>query len=173
MNVLKEFLKYMGALCLNKEKLSNIPRYMSLLKNWLVFTIASTTLCYSQANTHTDSLFATKNYLQAITSTINQVKDPKQRVGKLDSLIRLGTEQKAIFERNMKVLLKENDQEYKMVSRSFNFILQSVILYKTDMKENNYRSNQSTKTELVYLNKNIPPLIDKIYRYCSVAQKRH
>lgn len=113
----------------------------------------------------TDSLIMVKNYLLNIQKTVNAKQAEKQKIAKLDSLIRLATKQKAIFGRNLTCVVK-NKQEAAEMKTTLNFILQSMVLYKADLK-----SNGESPSEILYLNKNIPILSNKIYYYCKSAQQ--
>lgn len=115
----------------------------------------------------TDSLIMVKNYLLNIQKTVNAKQPEKQKVTKLDSLIRSATKQKAIFERNLNSVV-QNKQEAAEMKTSLNFILQSMVLYKTDIKNS---QPKSARTEMLYLNKNISILNNKITYYCKSAKQ--
>ncbi|WP_162796137.1 hypothetical protein [Pedobacter nanyangensis] len=111
-----------------------------------------------------DSIFLVKDYLLHIQKAVNTQQPEKEKIAKLDSLIRLATEQKAVFGRNLSPILK-NEQEAREMKTSLNFILQSMVLYRSDLQSNN-----KSQSEILYLNKNIPILINKIYFYCKRFQ---
>lgn len=113
-----------------------------------------------------DSLFLVKNYLLDVQTIINAKQLENQKIEKLDSFIRSATKQKAIFGRNINSIV-QNNQEAEEMKTSLNFILQSMVVYKTDIKNN---QPKQARTEILYLNKNIPILINKIYFYTKRFQ---
>lgn len=114
-----------------------------------------------------DSLLIVKNYIQTIQENIpKEVKEVAKKTEKLDSLIRLGTQKKDFFNRQLQVVLKHNPKEIKELLRKYDLVLQSAILVKTDLKQNQL-GNQQTKEERHYLYKNSSFLIEKIYFYAN------
>lgn len=74
--------------------------------------------------------------------------------------------QKTRLEYNLSPIVK-NRQVAGEVTAEFNFIIQSFILYKTNLL------NKAEKiSEMEYLNHNIPILVDNIYYYCSAAHQK-
>lgn len=102
-----------------------------------------------------DSLVLVKEYLYELKSTVNSSKFKKSKILKMERLIRTGITQREIFERNIK-RTKSKEEAEEMI-RTFNFILQSAILYKNDIKK-----NYSGYSEVKYLNTNIPVLLQKM-----------
>jgi len=117
-----------------------------------------------QANSQTskvvDSLFLVKSYLLEIRTTVNSKEKPQQ-LEKLDRLIKSATTQKDFFNRNI-IKILDNKQEMAKLKSSLNFILQSLVLYKSDISNDN-----DGFSEKKYLNQNIPPLVDKIIYHCK------
>lgn len=117
-----------------------------------------------QANSQTskvvDSLFLVKSYLLEIRTTVNSKEKPQQ-LQKLDRLIKSATTQKDFFNRNI-IKIVDNKQEMAKLKSSLNFILQSLVLYKSDISNDN-----DGFSEKKYLNQNIPPLVDKIIYHCK------
>ncbi|WP_162926574.1 hypothetical protein [Pedobacter chitinilyticus] len=120
----------------------------------------------AQTEKATDSLALIRNYLLDIQKAVNTKQPQKHKVAKLDSLIRLATKQQAVFERNLSPVLK-NKREVVAMESSLNFILQSMVLYKTGIKNSQSRSAHA---ETLYLNKNISILANKITYYCKTAK---
>ncbi|MBP7555650.1 MAG: hypothetical protein KA821_05275 [Chitinophagaceae bacterium] len=118
-----------------------------------------------------DSLWVVKNYLMSIQQTINNTKfTEKQRIVQLDSLTRLSTGYKQLFAAELKKVVPD-DRERENMNRSLNYILQSMVLYKSDIKKNNYKRSKSSNTELSYLNTNIPLLLSLIQKTLLPAAK--
>ncbi len=113
-----------------------------------------------------DSLSMVRNYLMEIRNAVNSKELPKHKLEKLDRLIKSATSQKAIFNRNItKVIVVALEAEQLM--STLNFILQSMVLYRSDIK-----SNYESQSETVFLNKNIPVLVYKIDFYSKRAKIR-
>ena len=111
-----------------------------------------------------DSLFQVKDYLLNVKHCINEEQTRQEKIAQLKQFIKLASSQEAIFERNATAVIK-NKKELKQLKTTLHFILQSIILYHEDINQNG-----KSPTESLYLNKNIPPLVDKIYYYCKVAE---
>ena len=111
-----------------------------------------------------DSLFQVKDYLLNVKHCINEEQTGEEKIAQLKQFIKLASSQEAIFERNATAVIK-NKKELKQLKTTLHFILQSIILYHEDINQNG-----KSPTEILYLNKNIPPLVDKIYYYCKVAE---
>jgi len=111
-----------------------------------------------------DSLFQVKDYLLNVKHCINQQQTVEEKTIQLKRFIKLASSLEAIFERNATAVIK-NKQELKQLKTTLHFILQSIILYHEDIKQKG-----KSPTESLYLNKNIPPLVDKIYYYCKIEK---
>lgn len=111
-----------------------------------------------------DSLFQVKDYLLNVKHCINQEQTVEEKTIQLKRFIKLASSQEAIFERNATAVIK-NKQELKQLKTTLHFILQSIILYHEDIKQKG-----KSPTESMYLNKNIPLLVDKIYYYCKIEK---
>lgn len=105
-----------------------------------------------------DKLTLVNNYLLDIKELINHIpKTKKAKLAKFDHLLKQGSAQKRMLEEELKKT--KNAAEHQGIIRQFNFVLQAVILVKTDIK-NNIVSTE----DIDYLNQNIPILIRKIKR---------
>lgn len=111
-----------------------------------------------------DSLFQVKDYLLNVKLCINEEQTGEEKIAQLKQFIKLASSQEAIFERNATTIIK-NKQELKQLKSTLHSILQSIILYYEDINQNG-----KSPTESMYLNKNIPPLVDKIYYYCKIEK---
>ena len=111
-----------------------------------------------------DSLFQVKDYLLNVKHCINQGQTVEEKTIQLKRFIKLASSQEAIFERNATAVIK-NKQELKQLKTTLHFILQSIVLYHEDIKQKG-----KSPTESMYLNKNIPLLVDKIYYYCKIEK---
>lgn len=113
-----------------------------------------------------DSLFQVKDYLLNVKLCINEEQTGEEKIAQLKQFIKLASSQEAIFERNATTIIK-NKQELKQLKTTLHSILQSIILYYEDINQNG-----KSPTESLYLNKNIPPLVDKIYYYCKIENRK-
>lgn len=96
-----------------------------------------------------------RTYLLEIQEAVDYAPNSKkEKIDKLNKVIRQGTEQRRILKHALKnTRSKEQDE----ILREFNLILQAVILLKTDINK-----NVSLSEDLAYLNKNIPVLLKKL-----------
>ncbi|GEM_PF-2789816 len=119
-----------------------------------------------------DSLMTVTTYLLDLKSIVNDTITPVQlKVNKLDSMVRLATKFQTIIDNSGKKVV-EIDKAFEKMRSDFRFVIQSAILYKTDIKMKTADGISSAKKELLYMNKNIPILINKIYEQSSLANKR-
>ena len=132
--------------------------------SFFIFTVA---FAKAQSRATIDSLWIVKDYLQALQESIpNNANEVAVKIQKLDSLIRLGTQKKIFFDQQLQVVLKHNPKEIKELLRKYDLVLQSAILVKTDVKQNQLATKQ-TKEEKYFINKNCSFLIDKLYFYAN------
>lgn len=87
---------------------------------------------FGQTSKNIDSLLLVKEYLLDIRKTINTKQSPGQKIEKLTTFIRAATKQKAIFGRNINPIAPTH-QEAGDMKTSLNFVLQSMVLYKSDL----------------------------------------
>lgn len=118
----------------------------SLLILFLLLSIKS----IAQDSPNSDSLLLVKNYLLDIQRVINEKVTEQERLGALDSLLQRASVQKTRLEYNLNLIVK-NGQVAGEMTAAFNFIIQSLILYKTDL-----RNKAENTSEMEYLNHNIP-----------------
>ena len=130
----------------------------------IVFILLLGNFSLAQNRSAIDSLFQVKDYLLNVKHCINEEQTRQEKIAQLKQFIKLASSQEAIFERNATAIIK-NKKELKQLKTTLHFILQSIILYHEDINQNG-----KSPTESLYLNKNIPPLVDKIYYYCKVAE---
>ena len=130
----------------------------------IVFILLLGNFSLAQNGSAIDSLFQVKDYLLNVKHCINEEQTGEEKIAQLKQFIKLASSQEAIFERNATAIIK-NKKELTQLKTTLHFILQSIILYHEDINQNG-----KSPTESFYLNKNIPPLVDKIYYYCKVAE---
>src|SRR5690606_5081033 len=97
-----------------------------------------------------------KAYLLEIQQAVDYAPNSKkEKIDKLNKVIRLGTEQR----RKLKQALKntKSKQQQDEILRDFNLILQAVVLLKTDINE-----NVPLSQDIDYLNKMLPALLRKL-----------
>ena len=121
----------------------------------------------AQSKKTIDSLWMVTSYLQAIQkSTPKDTKEVAMKMQQLDSLIGLGNQQKKILERQLNVIIRDNPKEINDFLKQYDLVLQSAILLKTDLKQNQFGIKQ-TKNEMAFLEKKSAFLIDKLYFYAK------
>ena len=130
----------------------------------IVFILLLGNFSLAQNRSAIDSLFQVKDYLLNVKHCINEEQTRQEKIAQLKQFIKLASSQEAIFERNATAIIK-NKKELKQLKTTLHFILQSIILYHEDINQNG-----KSPTESLYLNKNIPPLVDKIYYYCKIEK---
>ena len=130
----------------------------------IVFILLLGNFSLAQNRSAIDSLFQVKDYLLNVKHCINEEQTGEEKIAQLKQFIKLASSQEAIFERNATAIIK-NKKELKQLKTTLHFILQSIILYYQDINQNGKSPKES-----FYLNKNIPPLVDKIYYYCKIEK---
>ena len=134
---------------------------------YIGFLVLFTTITFAQNKSDIDSLFQVKDFLLDIRSTVN-VKDwnGAQQLIKVEQLIEKGKSYETQFPLWLKTVIREDSWHSTEMKRQFTLILQTLALYKSDLKmlQNKRPTNQE---ELEYLNRKIPKLVDTIYYYCK------
>lgn len=119
-----------------------------------------------------DSLMSVTNYLLDLKSAVNDTITPvTHKVNKLDSMVRLATKFQTIIDNSGKKVVVSGEM-FSQLRRDYRFVIQSVILFKTDSKDFSYDARLAAVAELQYLNKYIPPLIHTILQQCALARQR-
>lgn len=138
---------------------------------YIGFLVLFTTITFAQNKSDIDSLFQVKDFLLDIRSTVN-VKDwnGAQQLIKVEQLIEKGKSYETQFPLWLKTVIREDSWHSTEMKRQFTLILQTLALYKSDLKmlQNKRPTNQE---ELEYLNRKIPKLVDTIYYYCKLAEE--
>ena len=116
-------------------------------------------ICSIQLNAQTNSknnFDVVKTYLLEIQQAVDYAPNSKkEKIEKLNKVIRQGTEQRRILKQALKNTKSKQQQEE--ILQEFNRILQAVILLKTDINDNVPLSN-----DIEYLNKKLPSLLRKL-----------
>ncbi len=121
----------------------------------------------AQSKTTIDSLWMATSYLQAIQRSIpKETKEVALKMQQLDSLIGLGNQQKQILEKQLNVIISDKPKETNDFLKQYELVLQSAILLKTDLNQNQFGTKQTNK-EMAYLDKKSAYLIDKLYFYAK------
>lgn len=138
---------------------------------YIGFLVLFTTITFAQNKSDIDSLYQVKNYLLDIRSTVN-VKDwnGAQQLIKVEQLIEKGKGYETQFPLWLKTVIREDSWHSTEMKRQFTLILQTLALYKSDLKmlQNKRPTN---KEDLEFLNNSIPKLVDTIYYYCKLAEE--
>lgn len=116
-------------------------------------------ICSIQLNAQTNSknnFDVVKTYLLEIQQAVDYAPNSKkEKIEKLNKVIRQGTEQRRMLKQALKNTKSKQRQEE--ILQEFNHILQAVILLKTDINDNVPLSN-----DIEYLNKKLPSLLRKL-----------
>lgn len=116
-------------------------------------------ICSIQLNAQTNSknnFDVVKTYLLEIQQAVDYAPNSKkEKIEKLNKVIRQGTEQRRMLKQALKNTKSKQQQEE--ILQEFNRILQAVILLKTDINDNVPLSN-----DIEYLNKKLPSLLRKL-----------
>lgn len=137
----------------------------------MVFLVLFTTITIAQNKSDIDSLYQVNNFLLDIRSTVNLKKwNGAQQLIKVEQLIEKGKGYETQFPLWLKTVIREDSWHSIEMKRQFTLILQTLALYKSDLKmlQNKRPTNQE---ELEYLNRKIPKLVDTIYYYCKLAEE--
>ena len=138
---------------------------------YIGFLVLFATITFAQNKSDIDSLFQVKNYLLDIRSTVN-VKDwnGAQQLIKVEQLIEKGQRYETQFPLWLKTVIREDSWHSTEMKRQFTLILQTLALYKSDLKT--FQNKRPTnKEDLEFLNNSIPKLVDTIYYYCKLAEE--
>jgi len=119
--------------------------------------------CFAQSTQRADSLLMIKKYLLGVQKSVNMKQTKMQKIITLDTLIAKGIKEEQVLQRNIARRLKESANQQDELLRTFHFIVQSLALYKSDLK-----SEGASPLEDRYLNEKIPVLIKLIDRYRDI-----
>ncbi len=117
---------------------------------YVIFFISLFVWAYSasaQTTQPKDSVLLAKIYLLDIHKSLSKKQERQQKIVMLESLINKGKTLEKVFHRS----------QLSHLSRSFQFILHSLVLYKSDLK-----IAADSPMERQYLDKNIPLLLKQI-----------
>ncbi|OYX83687.1 MAG: hypothetical protein B7Y83_10680 [Flavobacteriales bacterium 32-34-25] len=135
------------------------------------FFVLFTSIAFAQNKSDIDSLYQVKDYLLGIRSTVN-VKDwdSVKQHEKVALLYEKAKEYETQYPRWLKTVIHEESSHYSEMKRQLTLILQTLALYKSDLKtlQNKRPTNQE---DLEFLNSSIPKLVDSIYYYCKLAEE--
>lgn len=120
----------------------------------IVFLLLFFSIQHSAQAQAKDSLLLVKKYLIQLKETTVSPQSKKAKAIRLKHLVRSGSAYRGIFERNI-IHTKSKNEAEEMI-KSFNFIMQSAILYKGDLIDN------SSQSEMIYLKNNITRLLKEI-----------
>lgn len=125
------------------------------MKTILFLMLIFNTQLIAQTNNN-NNFDITKTYLSQIQEAVDYAPNTmNQKINKLKHVIEQGKHQRNILEKQLQKTKSEKEQ--REIIRDFNFILQSVIILKTDIQK-----NFPVSSEIYYLNRNIPLLLKKL-----------
>ena len=150
-----------------------LKKDIGLIKNICIgFLVLYTTITSAQNKSDIDSLYQVNNFLLDIRSTVN-VKDwnsVKQHEKVALLLYEKAKEYEKQFPKWLKSVIPEDNWHSTKMKRQFTLILQTLALYKSDLKT--FQKKLPTNQEdLEFLNNSIPKLVDAIYQYCKLAEE--
>jgi DNA repair ATPase RecN len=125
----------------------------------------------AQNKNHIDSLYQVKNYLLDLRSTvIKNDWNTNEQLIKVSQLMEKGKDYEKQFPIWLNAVLHEDSRHYTEMQRQFTLILQTLALYKSDLKA---KPNQlpNNLDDLKFLNNSIPKLVHEIYYYCKLAEE--
>ena len=136
-----------------------------------VFVLLFTSMMFAQNKNHIDSLYQVKNYLLDLRSTvIKNDWNTNEQLIKVSQLMEKGKDYEKQFPIWLNAVLHEDSWHYTEMQRQFTLILQTLALYKSDLKAKpNQRPNNLD--DLKFLNNSIPKLVDEIYYYCKLVEE--
>jgi hypothetical protein len=124
----------------------------------------------AQTKAQADSLNVVKEYVLNLQSTVNSTTlGGEEKVRALTTLLETGTKTGKTLKKNLGAFVMGD--EYKNIAGLYGFIVQSAILYKTDLKSNNYKEGESAKVEAQYLNGHVPSFCHKLQAYIDSVEK--
>jgi small-conductance mechanosensitive channel len=104
------------------------------------------------------------SYLQAILQTIENSNLVLQRKATLlREYISEGNKKENLLQLNLKKILPKDESLQKTILNQFHFLLQSVALYRSDLKGANFTETESSSKEYEYLKKHTPELINRLH----------
>lgn len=120
-------------------------------------------------NKKADSLLMVKDYLLLIKSAIPaDSSQVKQKVTQLQQLVRQGSFQQGVMERQIRSMQGSHAQTLKDMVQQFRFIVQSAALLRSDLLQAGFSSG-SAQEEMRYLHRHIPALVDQLYTFAKRA----
>lgn len=126
----------------------------------------SDSLAKKEARYATDSLKLTVRFLEDILHTVkDSITKAERKAEKIREYVWRGREMEELLARNFSRLHPENETMKTELVSSFHFIMQSLALYRSDLKENN-----DPQKEYSYLPQNIPKLVERL-QYMTTYHK--
>ena len=124
----------------------------------------------AQNKSHIDSLYQVKSYLLDLRSTIiKNDGNTNEQLVKVAQLMEKGMVYEKQFPIWLKTVIHQDSWHYTEMQRQFTLILQTLALYKSDLKTS--RNKNPSNQDLEFLNTRIPKLVDAIYFYCKLAEE--
>lgn len=137
------------------------------MKKLLILLVALTVItAKAQTQNNADSLLVVKNYIEEIQTTVNSKLKPKEKVAVMDSLIHLGSPYQHVLEKHLAAFATAKETED--IITSYKFIVGSLIMYKTDIKEGGYEEPATKPNEDInYINTRVPELAGTFMMYIN------
>lgn len=111
----------------------------------------------------TDSLKQVVHFLENVLQSVEKSKnDAEKQVAIMGSYIKDAQKMETTLGNNFSILHPKNETFKTELTRQFHFIMQSVALYRSDLRSTNFTSTENTNRELKYLTDQIPKLMEKL-----------
>jgi hypothetical protein len=133
----------------------------------LILIILTSTTVNAQDTTQydraTDSLKQVVHFLENLLQSVEKSKnDAEKQVAIMGRYIKDAQKMETTLGNNFGMLHPKNETFKTELTRQFHFIMQSVALYRSDLRSTNFTSTENTNRELKYLTDQIPQLMEKL-----------
>lgn len=133
----------------------------------LILIILTSTTVNAQDTTQydraTDSLKQVVHFLENLLQSVEKSKnDAEKQVAIMGPCIKDAQKMETTLGNNFSMLHPKNETFKTELTQQFHFIMQSVALYRSDLRSTNFTSTENTNRELKYLTDQIPQLMEKL-----------
>ncbi len=126
-----------------------------------------------------ESMRLAADSLQQLTDTLQRLlhivqntgTDLKAHADRVREFMRLGTrEREERLAYHINRLQPANETMKKDLLQQFRFIMQSLALYRSDLRKADFKPTESSEEELIYLRKKLPELIESLKNLASLRK---
>ena len=135
-------------------------------------SIASGALTFIPAGLSNASLISDSDTLKQLLRIVqNTGTDLKAHADRVREFMRLGTrEREERLAYHINRLQPANETMKKDLLQQFRFIMQSLALYRSDLRKADFKPTESSEEELIYLRKKLPELIESLKNLASLRK---